>query len=341
MYTRFCLPGEKCAAAVRWPICTTGCCSQCQQIHIWPDAQSAPWWTAKNRHKNRHQTKSPLMNNMSVLTNARAKNHQSPEWHNHYYFLQSKQSFSRLKLLFNFASSQTSDFKISVSMEIHESLTKKQLVLRYSFVHFSLFKNDPCCSSSDWILSTDKNNLMSEFCRLNECLLWSFLLLEFDLQIMLLFTTCCFSPILMGWEWGMGGDRPQTWKMMRKRFFCWLVAVSNLSSMRSIISSVGTSSSEKISIPSASCPRDNRRTISTCNSSTKTAWLSFVPTPIPGTTFVFINNIVFWPTSYCQHFIPSARSHKHNINDLSHLHYLSHSMHVNTRYINSTIIVHQ
>ena len=188
MYMRFCLPGGKCAAAVRWPICTTGCCSQCQQIHIWPDAQSAPWWTAKNRHKNIHQTKSLLMNNMSVLTNARAKNNQSPEWHNHYYFLQSKQSFSRLKLLFNFASSQTSDFKISVSMEIHKSLTKKQLVLRYSFVHFSLFKNDPCCSSSDWILSTDKNNLMSEFCRLNECLLWSFLLLEFDLQIMLLFT---------------------------------------------------------------------------------------------------------------------------------------------------------
>ena len=188
MYMWFCLPGGKCAAAVQWPICTTGCCSQCQQIHIWPDAQSAPWWTSKNRHKNIHQTKSLLMNNMSVLTNARAKNNQSTEWHNHYYFLRSKQSFSRLKLLFNYASSQTSDSKISVSMEIHKSVTEKQLVLKYSFVHFSLFKNDPCHSSSDWILSTDKRNLMSEFCRLNECPLWSFLLLEYDLQFMLLFT---------------------------------------------------------------------------------------------------------------------------------------------------------
>ncbi len=50
-----------------------------------------------------------------------------------------------------------------------------------------------------------------------------------------------------------------TWKIMRKRFFCWPCASSSRSSSRSICSSVGTSSSPSASSPSRTCSPETQQ----------------------------------------------------------------------------------
>ena len=63
------------------------------------------------------------------------------------------------KLFQNILTSDSKSEAYQFLMEIHKSVTEilPQTVLKYSTVHFSLFKNDPCHSSVNVIPSTGEN----------------------------------------------------------------------------------------------------------------------------------------------------------------------------------------